>query len=83
MIIRPRAELIGKIENVANGGGPKGIDRLRVVANHGEATALRLQSQQDRGLQTVRVLIFVDEDMIEAAADIVGECRRRDIICAQ
>ena len=65
-----RAELGGKIEDVAHGRGAEGIDRLRVVADDGQAPAAGLQRQQDRGLQPVGVLIFIDQHMIELAADI-------------
>jgi hypothetical protein len=44
----PRTELLGKIENVANGGSPEGIDRLRIVANDCETPSSRLQRQQNR-----------------------------------
>ena len=66
---------LGKIEDVAHGGGAERIDRLRVVADHGEAVAAGLQRQQDRRLQAVRILIFVDQDMVETAADVVGQRR--------
>src|SRR5258707_1014818 len=42
-----RTELIGKIENVADGGGAEGIDRLRVVADDRKAAATRFQREQD------------------------------------
>ena len=49
------------------------VDRLRVVADHGEAAAARLQRQQDRGLQAVGVLVFVDQHVAEASADLGGD----------
>ena len=64
---------VGKIENVAHGRGAERIDRLRVVADHREAAPSGLQRQQDRGLQPVGVLVFVDQHVIEAAADVVGD----------
>ena len=73
-----RTELIGKVENVADSRGAERIDRLRVVADDGEAAPTGLQRQQDRGLEAVGVLIFVDEDMIESAADVVGKGRVAD-----
>ena len=66
---------VGKVEDVAHRRGAERIDRLRVVADHGEAVPAGLQRQQDRRLQPVGVLIFVDQHMIEAAADLVGERR--------
>ena len=70
-----RTEVTGKIENVAHGRGAKRVDRLGVVADHGEALAVRLERQQDRGLQDVGVLILVDQHVIETLADLVGEQR--------
>ena len=63
----------GEVEDVAHGRGAERIDRLRVVADHGEAAPVGLERQQDRRLQPVGVLIFVDQDMIEARADLGGE----------
>ena len=70
---RRRRELVGKVEDVAHGRGAERIDRLGVVADHRQAAASGLERQQDRGLQAVRVLILVDQDVIEAAADVVGQ----------
>ena len=58
-------------------GGAEGIDRLCVVADDRETLAAGLQRHQDRGLQAVGVLIFIDQHMIEPAADIAGEQRDR------
>ena len=63
----------GKVENVAHRRGAERIDRLGVVADDRQAAAAGLQRQQDRGLQPVGVLVFVDQDVVEAAADVVGE----------
>ena len=73
-----RTEGAREVEDVAHGRGAERIDRLRVVADDGQAAAAGLQRQQDRGLQAVGVLIFVDQDMIEAPADVVGEQRIAD-----
>ena len=70
-----RRELAREIEDVAHGRRAERIDRLRVVADHGEAAAAGLQRQQDRRLQPVGVLVFVDQHMVEAAADVVGQRR--------
>jgi hypothetical protein len=77
-----RAELTGKIEDVAHGRGAERVDRLRVVADHGEAAAVGLERQQDRGLQAVGVLIFVDQHVIEARRDSAASDGSA-IICAQ
>lgn len=68
-----RAELPREIQNVAYGGGAKRIDRLRVIADNGEARPVGLQSHQDRRLQAISVLIFVHEHVIEATADIASQ----------
>ena len=80
--MRGRRELVGKVEDVPHGRGTERIDRLSVVADDRQAPASRLQRQQDRRLQAVRVLIFVDEDVIEAATDVISEAGIRTI-CAQ
>jgi hypothetical protein len=43
---------------------------LHIITDDGEATPVGFQRQQDRRLEAVGVLIFVDEDVIEAAADM-------------
>ena len=68
-----RAEMTGKIEDVAHRRGAKRIDRLRVVADDGQALAVRPQRQQHRGLELVGVLIFVDQHVIEARGDFLGD----------
>ena len=59
------------------------IDRLRVVADDGQAAAVGLERQQDRGLQAVGVLVFVDQHVIEARDDVAARSRLRCIICDQ
>ena len=66
---------LGKSRMLRTVAAAERVDRLRVVADHGQAVAAGLQRQQDRRLQPVGVLIFVDENVIEAAADIVGQRR--------
>ncbi|MNI01733.1 hypothetical protein D3C73_545850 [compost metagenome] len=68
-----RIECIGEIENVADRRGAERIDRLRVIADDGQAMPAGFQAHQDRGLQPVGILIFVDHDVIEAGADIFGD----------
>ena len=50
-----------------------GIRKSILIADHGQATTARLQRHEDGGLQAIGVLIFVDQDMIETAADIVSD----------
>ena len=72
-----RREVAGEVEDVAHGRGAERIDRLRVVADHGEAAPVGLERQQDRRLQPVGVLIFVDQDVVEARADLGRRSRAR------
>ena len=70
-------EMAGKVEDVAHRRGAERIDRLGVVADDGEPAPVWLQRQQDRSLQAVGVLVFVDQHMIEAAADVIGRAPDR------
>ncbi len=60
----PRLE----VEDVAHGGRPEAVDRLRVVADTRHAAAVGAQERDDLGLQSVGVLELVDEHMVEALA---------------
>ncbi len=64
-----RVEALRKIEDVAHRRGAEGIDRLRVVADDGQAPAPRPQRQHDLALESVGVLVFVDQQMIESGGD--------------
>ena len=71
-------EALLEVEDVAHGGGAEGVDGLRVVADAGDAGAVRAQQRDDVGLQRVGVLVLVDEHVVEAlahagAAGRVGE----------
>jgi hypothetical protein len=72
-----RREVSGEVEDVADRGGAERVDRLGVVADHGEAAARGLEREQDRRLQPVGVLILVDQHVIEALGDIGGNRRLR------
>ena len=61
-----RREMAGEVEDVAHLGGAKRVDRLGVVADHGQAAAVGLEGEQDAGLQAIGVLVFVDQDVVEA-----------------
>ena len=67
------AKLLWKVEDVADLGSPKRVDRLRVVADDSQARAIRLQRGEDRRLQAIGVLIFIDEDMVEARGKMRGD----------
>ena len=58
-----------KVEDVADGRRAEGIDRLGVVADHGQPPALRREQLEDFGLQGVGVLVLVDQHALELPAD--------------
>ncbi len=60
--------VLGKVEDVVDVGRPEGIDRLGVVAHHGQPLALGREEVKDLGLQGVGVLILVDQHAIELLA---------------
>ncbi len=44
---------------------PGAVDRLGIVADHGQAASVGLERQEDRGLQAIGILVFVDQHMVE------------------
>ena len=60
-----RLELVRKIQDVVDGCGAERIDRLRVIADHRQATAVRAQRLQDLRLQRIGVLILIHQHMVE------------------
>ncbi len=72
-----RLEPVGKTQNVVDGGGAKRIDRLRIVADDREPGAIGPQRVQDLRLQHVRVLVFVDQHVIEMPADVLRRAADR------
>ena len=72
---RRRREGVGKVEDVADPRGAEGIDRLGVVADHGEAAAVGPEAEQDRGLEAVGVLVLVDQHVVEAGGEVGGDRR--------
>ena len=63
-------EILLKAQNVADIRTAEGIDRLRIVADHAEVAMLPRQCQQNLVLRQVRVLILVDEDVVETRRDL-------------
>src|SRR5205823_14583105 len=49
--------------------GPKGVDRLGVVADHRDACPVGLESVEDLGLEPVGVLVLIHQHVIEVRAD--------------
>ena len=70
-----RGKLLREVKNVAHGGGAEGIDRLGVVPHHRQAMSIRLEGEEDGGLQPVGVLVFVNQDMVEARSHGGGDHR--------
>ena len=66
---------VGEVQDVAHIGGAKAIDGLRIVADHGQAPAIRLQAEQDGGLQGVGILVLVDQHVIEVLAHLARQLR--------
>src|SRR5690606_10941565 len=60
-------------QDVSYFSGAKGIDGLRVVADHGQSLTKRLQGTKDPRLQQVGILVLVDEQVIEPRANFGGE----------
>ena len=83
VVARERAHLgageaLLEVEDVAHRGGAEAVDGLGVVADAGDAGAVRAQQRDDVGLQRVGVLELVDQHVVEAlahagAAGRVGE----------
>ena len=48
---------------------------------HGQSASARLQSQQDRRLEPIGVLIFIHQYMVPPPADVVGQQRIADRLC--
>ncbi len=70
-----RAKLCGEVEDVADIRGTERVNRLGVIADDGQPASAGLERQNDRSLEPVCVLVLIDEDMVEAVADLVGEAR--------
>ena len=73
---RARREIV----QVAGVGTPEPIDRLRIVADDGEAAPVGSERAHDLDLKRVHVLVLVDEDMVEHRGHVrpepvVGERR--------
>ena len=71
--VRRRREARGKIQDVVDSRRAEGVDRLRVVADDADARAIRLHRVHDLRLQRVRILILVDQHVLEARADLARD----------
>jgi len=73
---RRRRELARKIEDVTHRRRAKAVNRLSVVADHSEPRAIGCQRQENIGLQPVRVLILIDQNVVELRSHLRGNRRR-------
>ena len=64
----PVVERLLELDDVAEVGAPKAVHRLVRVADDGDVAVAAGEQQHDRVLRLVRVLVLVDEDVLEAAA---------------
>jgi hypothetical protein len=65
---RPR-EARRELEDVGDGRAAERVDRLRVVAHDHQPVAGGAQRREDVGLERVRVLVLVDQDVVEQLRD--------------
>ncbi len=70
-------KLFRKIEHVAHRRSAEAVDALRVVADDRHVPDGAAHALEDAGLNEVRVLVLIDEDVIELAADAI----RDPVIC--
>src|SRR5262245_61808614 len=57
-------KMLLKFKNVTNIGLPKSVDTLGVVTDHADVLLLLGQKHYQRKLQRIRVLVFVNEDVL-------------------
>ena len=65
----------GKAQDVFHRRCAERIDRLSIVTDDCKTLALRLQRKQNFRLESVRVLVLVDEHVIEQRAHVPRKCR--------
>ena len=65
-----------KVQDVANGRTPKRVNRLRVVADDHQIAIFAAQRLQNLRLERVRVLVLVDQDVLELAGHLLRGWRR-------
>ncbi len=70
-----RLEALGEAEDVLHRRGTERIDRLRIVAHHGHARPVGLERLDDLALQRARVLVLIDEHVIEIRGETLRERR--------
>ncbi len=75
---RRRDVLVRETEDVLDFRGTERVDRLCVVADDRHAGAVRPDRADDLGLQYIRVLVLIDEDVVEEGTDLGREFRVGD-----
>jgi hypothetical protein len=60
----------GKVEDVLGAGCPEAVDRLEVVADRRQPTPLSSQGAHDLDLESVQVLVLVDQYLVEHRAHL-------------
>ncbi len=66
---------LGKTENVFEVGAAEGVDRLGVVADHHDVAFGPEHGVDDVGLESIGVLVFVDQDVIEGLPKLLSGAR--------
>jgi hypothetical protein len=59
--------VFGKLEDVFEIRSAPGVDALGVVSDHHEIAVVGGEEVDEFGLEAVRILVFIDEDLLEAA----------------
>ncbi len=70
-----RLESVGEPQDIVHRCGAERVDGLSVVADHGDAAAVRLQRLNDLALQRARILVLIDQHVIEIAREALRERR--------
>ena len=68
-----RCDPLRELEDVAHPGRPEAVDALRVLADHGQTIPHGLEPEQDAFLQTIGILVLVDEHVVEARRHVSGD----------
>ena len=62
--------VLAEVEDVADVGATKAVDRLVVISDHGDVAVLRGEQVDEHVLRAVGVLVLVDEDMSKAVSPL-------------
>jgi len=67
------AELLREVEDVAEVGAAERVNALRVVADDRDVLVRAATGAEHSRLEKIRVLVFVDQDVIVQTGDAVGQ----------